>query len=89
MIVCSMYWFHRFNFQHPYILELRINNSYLTKINSGGIIGLEGTVFVKVPIISDYPLITSHITWLNPNGQMIRDKSIALQQTEIVCTIIS
>ena len=50
-----MYWFHRFNFQHPYILELLINNSYLTKINSGGIIGLEGTVFVKIPIISDCP----------------------------------
>nr|XP_022306469.1 carcinoembryonic antigen-related cell adhesion molecule 1-like isoform X2 [Crassostrea virginica] len=60
--------------------EIRINSSDLIEINKGGLIGLEGTVFVKVPVFSESPPITSHITWLNPNGLMIRDQSIVLQQ---------
>nr|XP_022306466.1 uncharacterized protein LOC111112893 [Crassostrea virginica] len=62
--------------------ELRINKSDQTEINNGGLIGLEGTVVVKVPIISDSLPLTSHITWLNPNGLMFSDKSIVLQQTD-------
>ena len=75
---CNGYQWHEFNCQNTYILELRINKSDQTEINNGGLIGLEGIVVVKVPIISDCPLITSHITWLNSNGLLIRDKSIAL-----------
>nr|XP_022311308.1 uncharacterized protein LOC111116600 [Crassostrea virginica] len=62
--------------------EIRINSSDLIEINKGGLIGLEGTVFVKVPIFSEGPPITSHITWLDPNGLMIRDQSIVLQQRD-------
>nr|XP_022311865.1 uncharacterized protein LOC111117083 isoform X2 [Crassostrea virginica] len=62
--------------------EIRINSSDLIEINKGGLIGLEGTVFVKVPVFSESPPITSHITWLDPNGLMIRDQSIVLQQRD-------
>ena len=80
MYLCQGYKLHRLKFPIQNILEIRINSSDLIEINKGGLIGLEGTVFVKVPVFSESPPITSHITWLNPNGLMIRDQSIVLQQ---------
>ena len=82
MYLCQGYKLHRLKFPIQNILEIRINSSDLIEINKGGLIGLEGTVFVKVPVFSESPPITSHITWLDPNGLMIRDQSIVLQQRD-------
>ena len=82
MYLCQGYKLHRLKFPIQNILEIRINSSDLIEINKGGLIGLEGTVFVKVPVFSESPPITSHITWLDPNGLMIRDQNIVLQQRD-------
>ena len=41
-------------------------------------VGSQRTVIINVPVIAYPPPVTSHFTWIDPEGQVIKDTNIVL-----------
>ncbi|XP_078329740.1 uncharacterized protein LOC111116774 isoform X2 [Crassostrea virginica] len=60
------------------ICDLRLNSNDKVELMKGFKVGSQRTVIINVPVIAYPPPVTSHFTWIDPEGQVIKDTNIVL-----------